>query len=143
MDGDAFGDVCDDDIDGDTVLNVTPDNCPLIANTKQSDTDKDGAGDVCDSTPNGDDDNDTVDNAIDNCPAVSNSNQLNGDDDSAGDVCDDYPEDPNATSGNRINVMGIDGPMAGADIAVYDLQSYITDPLTVSSVLFAAEYIEC
>ncbi len=98
---------------------------------------------MCDSTPNGDDDNDTIDNAIDNCPAVSNSNQLNGDDDSAGDVCDDYPEDPNASSGNRINVMGIDGPMAGADIAVYDLQSYITDPLTVSSVLFAAEYIEC
>ncbi len=139
-DSDGTGDACDStptgDTDSDTVDNAV-DNCPADANTNQLDTDSDGTGDVCDSTPNGDDDNDTIDNAIDNCPAVSNSNQLNGDDDSAGDVCDDYPEDPNASSGNRINVMGIDGPMAGADIAVYDLQSYITDPLTVSSVLFA------
>ena len=41
-------------------------------------------GDVCDLTPNGDDDNDTVDNLADNCPAVANVDQLNGDGDSAG-----------------------------------------------------------
>ena len=48
-------------MDSDTIDNLT-DNCPAIANTNQLDTDNDGAGDVCDSTPNGDDDSDTIDN---------------------------------------------------------------------------------
>lgn len=39
------------DIDGDTVDDAI-DNCPLQINTTQSDTDADGAGDVCDDFPN-------------------------------------------------------------------------------------------
>ncbi|MDB4806678.1 thrombospondin type 3 repeat-containing protein [Pseudomonadales bacterium] len=34
-----------------------------------------------------------------------------------------------------LNVMGVDGPMAGADVAVYDLQSYLDDPQNVVSLL--------
>ena len=44
---------------------------------------------LCDSTPNGDDDSDTVDNLADNCPAVANTDQLDTDGDGVGDVCDD------------------------------------------------------
>ena len=34
---------------------------------------------LCDSTPNGDDDSDTIDNLADNCPAISNTDQLDTD----------------------------------------------------------------
>ena len=51
------------DTDGDGVLDSL-DNCPLIANTDQLDTDEDGIGDVCDL----DDDGDGVLDTLDNCP---------------------------------------------------------------------------
>jgi len=50
----------DPDTDGDGVLDST-DNCPLVANTNQIDTDLDGAGDACDS----DDDSDGIPNYLD------------------------------------------------------------------------------
>ena len=40
MDSDGIGDVCDDDRDGDGVIN-TEDNCPNVSNTDQSDIDSD------------------------------------------------------------------------------------------------------
>ncbi|MEX1193647.1 MAG: thrombospondin type 3 repeat-containing protein [Dehalococcoidia bacterium] len=46
MDGDAFGDVCDSDIDGDALAN-TSDNCPLAANASQADFNTNGIGDRC------------------------------------------------------------------------------------------------
>ncbi|GHA00393.1 hypothetical protein GCM10008090_06430 [Arenicella chitinivorans] len=46
-DGDAFGDVCDDDSDNDGV-NDDIDNCPLDENADQADADSNGLGDVCD-----------------------------------------------------------------------------------------------
>ncbi len=73
-DGDGAGNACDDDIDGDGVINsidVFPlnpaeqndsdqdsigdneDNCPLISNVSQSDLDYDLLGDECDLTPVG------------------------------------------------------------------------------------------
>ncbi len=52
LDGDAFGDACDDDDDADGVLDEV-DLCPSTADAAQVDTDSDGAGDACD-----DDDND-------------------------------------------------------------------------------------
>jgi MYXO-CTERM domain-containing protein len=72
-----------DDDDGDTILD-NDDNCPLVANTSQQDTDADGQGDACDT----DDDNDGVDDAADNCPLVSNATQADTDRDGVGDLCD-------------------------------------------------------
>lgn len=47
MDNDGIGDSCDEDVDGDGILNVD-DNCPEMANPGQEDTDNDGIGDICD-----------------------------------------------------------------------------------------------
>ncbi|RMG18507.1 MAG: hypothetical protein D6729_06975, partial [Deltaproteobacteria bacterium] len=72
LDGDGDG-VCDGE-----------DNCPLVVNADQTDTDGDGAGDACDS----DDDGDGVDDGADNCPLVVNADQTDTDGDGAGDACD-------------------------------------------------------
>ncbi len=45
-DGDGFGDVCDDDLDGDGITN-SRDNCPLVSNPNQSDSLDNGVGDAC------------------------------------------------------------------------------------------------
>jgi len=79
---DGFQDDEDDDNDG--ILDVD-DNCPLISNSNQLDTDADGEGDVCDT----DDDNDGVLDINDNCPLIANPNQEDADNDNIGDVCDD------------------------------------------------------
>ena len=60
------------------------DNCPLIANSDQLDTDSDGTGDACDTDDDGDGDND----GSDNCPLIANADQLDTDSDGTGDACD-------------------------------------------------------
>jgi len=47
---DGVGDACDPDIDGDQIVNEE-DNCPLVFNPDQTDTNRNGIGDVCDETP--------------------------------------------------------------------------------------------
>lgn len=73
----------DDDDDNDGILDVD-DNCPLIGNANQLDTDADGLGDVCDS----DDDGDGILDVDDNCPLNINIDQADADNDGIGDVCD-------------------------------------------------------
>ncbi len=74
----------DDDDDNDGVVDIN-DNCPLISNADQLDSDNDGEGDVCDI----DDDNDGVPDTEDNCPLIANADQADTDNDTLGDVCDD------------------------------------------------------
>ena len=103
-DGDAFGDVCDVDDDGDGVAD-SEDAFPLDA-AETLDTDSDGTGNNADT----DDDNDGVSDTdeatngtnpllvdtdgdgdtdnVDNCALLANADQLNTDGDAFGDVCD-------------------------------------------------------
>jgi len=60
------------------------DNCPKVGNKNQTDTDKDGQGDACDT----DDDNDGIEDGKDNCPLDANKDQADADKDGKGDACD-------------------------------------------------------
>ena len=71
------------DTDNDGVLDNV-DNCPLIANPDQADTDGDGIGDVCEPDTDGDD---VIDDS-DNCPLIKNPDQADTDGDGVGDACD-------------------------------------------------------
>lgn len=70
------------DRDGDGIPEDT-DNCSLVANSDQLDTDGNGVGDACQ-----DSDGDTILDAVDNCPFFASANQADGDGDGLGDVCD-------------------------------------------------------
>jgi len=79
------------DNDGDGVANQF-DNCPVIPNPDQRDTDGDGEGDACDATIQGNDfDSDGIADNLDNCSTIPNMDQANQDGDQFGDVCDDTP----------------------------------------------------
>ena len=80
------------------------DNCPAVTNSNQADTDNDGTGNACDSTPNGDDDSDGFDNNTDNCPSISNADQIDTDTDGVGDACDSTPNGDTDTDGVDNNI---------------------------------------
>ncbi|MGD8807358.1 MAG: M4 family metallopeptidase, partial [Chloroflexota bacterium] len=99
MDGDMFGDVCDNDTDNDG-FDDNVDNCRYIPND-QRDIDNDKIGDVCDENSDGD----RWPNVQDNCPYIQNNDQKNSDPDRFGDVCDlDQDND---------HICGVGGPLVG------------------------------
>jgi hypothetical protein len=77
------------DQDGDTIDDLS-DNCPLVPNLDQLDTDGDGVGDACDTS---DTDGDTIDDVNDNCPLIANPLQMDTDGDGVGDACEDSDGD--------------------------------------------------
>mgnify|MGYP000489133101 FL=1 len=106
VDDDDIGDACDAcvvavdctgiDADNDGVCDrldaaracpPVVDNCPLVHNSDQADTDGDGVGDACNDAD--DPDGDELATALDNCPLVHNPLQYDLDDDGRGDRCDD------------------------------------------------------
>jgi hypothetical protein len=94
---DTGGDSCDNDDDGDGVTDMPKrDNCPLVANKEQTDSEYDGRGDACDP----DDDNDNAGDKQDNCPLVSNVGQVDTDRDGIGDACD--PDGPKAAASSGL-----------------------------------------
>lgn len=98
-DGNGVGDACEADTDYDNDgVEDNIDNCPLVANEDQANSDSDKFGDVCDNCPyitnenQVDSDNDTIGNECDNCPQISNREQYNSDGDLFGDACDNCVE---------------------------------------------------
>jgi hypothetical protein len=96
-----YADSCPVDPDNDEDMDgycADIDNCRLVTNADQTDSDGDGVGDACDPCPyysgDSDRDGDCYDNSLDNCPDVHNFDQLDTDGDSVGDACDDCPNDP-------------------------------------------------
>ena len=110
------------DADGDGILDDA-DNCPLIANADQLDTDSDGAGNACDD----DNDDDGVLDDTDNCPLLSNAKQIDTDSDGIGDLCDD--DDDND------GVLDIDEAREDCQIKVdcdSDGETDLTDPFPLA-----------
>lgn len=87
----------DTDSDG---IPDTGDNCVNVANPNQADSDGDGTGDACETSPApapqtpADTDSDGVPDTEDNCPSVANQDQADSDDDGTGDACDTSPSPP-------------------------------------------------
>ncbi|MGX5175227.1 fibronectin type III domain-containing protein [Aliikangiella sp. IMCC44653] len=81
----------DNDFDRDGVSNEL-DNCPLVPNPDQLDSDNDHLGDACDDFNDdvleSDFDKDGVLDDVDNCPINANPDQLDSDNDGIGDLCD-------------------------------------------------------
>ena len=71
------------DFDKDRV-NAKTDNCLLVKNANQLDTDRDKSGNDCDK----DDDGDGVADSADNCPLIKNATQTDTDNDRTGDSCE-------------------------------------------------------
>ncbi len=105
LDCDGIPDTTDTDDDGDHIPDSN-DNCPLIGNPNQKNTDGDGdGGDACDpdndndgvpddGNGSGEGDNPCTSGIItpdcdDNCPTTFNENQADDDGDGIGDHCDD------------------------------------------------------
>lgn len=122
------------DTDGDRIAD-SEDNCPLVANADQLDTDGDGFGDACEV----DTDFDGVIDDVDNCINTPNPDQADADADGVGDACEVDPtvDDADADgivdgTDNCPNVANADQADADADGIgdVCDTNDPVDDPLT-------------
>lgn len=95
---DAVPDCVDTDDDGDQIPDAS-DNCPLVSNASQADTDGNGKGDACEQ----DQDGDNYSDSLDNCPTIKNADQADLDKDGVGDVCDLDQDGDGANAGNDCN----------------------------------------
>jgi hypothetical protein len=95
------------------------DNCPLVPNPGQDDTDNDGQGDGCDA----DDDNDGVSDGNDNCPVLANPNQRDTDGDGQGDGCDGDGDGD-----------GVPNTVDGTDTCAFTPLDDVVDPATGCSI---------
>ncbi|MGQ0795969.1 MAG: thrombospondin type 3 repeat-containing protein, partial [Nitrosopumilaceae archaeon] len=82
------------------------DNCPLVDNPDQADTDGDGIGDACET----DDDDDGTPDETDNCPLVVNADQADTDGDGIGDACETIALTATALDQTIINLTWTDAP---------------------------------
>lgn len=78
------------DTDNDGIPDVT-DNCPLVYNPDQLDSDNNGVGDACEIPI--DSDNDGIPDTTDNCPSVYNPDQTDANNNGIGDACEILPLD--------------------------------------------------
>jgi hypothetical protein len=80
------------DSDADGVVDSL-DNCALVSNANQKNSDDDSFGDACDldDLDDLDDDNDSLADADDNCSKKYNPDQADNDGDGRGNVCDFFP----------------------------------------------------
>lgn len=93
LDSDEFGDLCDFDIDGDSIYNER-DDCPHGETNWLSDTNSDIDSDGCrDISEDEDDDSDLIVDHLDNCVEIHNPNQVDYDEDGQGDSCDSDIDD--------------------------------------------------
>lgn len=111
-DADLMADCIDPDDDNDGILDAA-DNCPVVGNVNQLNTDGDSylpadpmtGGDACDT----DDDGDNVLDGVDNCPLVKNASQTDQDVDGAGDACDEDCDGDSVPDTVPCNLGDLDG----------------------------------
>lgn len=101
QDGDGIINQCDTDNDNDS-FDDDVDNCPLVANTDQLDTNNDGLGDACDG------DGDGIESFEDNCPATFNPDQLDINGDNVGDACDEDGDGFRSIDDNCPTITNVD-----------------------------------
>jgi hypothetical protein len=130
-----------EDFDGDTVANAA-DNCPLIPNPDQRDSDGEGTGDACSIFLSGfffpDNDGDGVRDIQDNCVWIANPAQLDtsgltskGLPDGIGDACEDQAADVQDSGGSnlielQLTIDDFVQPLGGSTFLVIDFDSLET-----------------
>lgn len=92
-DGDGNPNYTDTDSDDDGILDgengVPIDNCYIVYNPDQEDTNNNGVGDACEL----DSDKDGIPDGADNCPLTPNADQADSDGNGIGDLCQDTDGD--------------------------------------------------